>query len=77
MRSEGFKKFTITTHTNLWQKLKAKDPAKGFGVVAFGNQWGWYETWLNRVREECQKQPALYGFIPPSRQVPVPNAVPI
>jgi hypothetical protein len=35
----------------LWQRLPAKDPAKGYGAVAVGKQWGWYETWLNRVRE--------------------------
>jgi hypothetical protein len=58
LNSEGFKKFTITSHTGLWQKLKAKDPAKVFGVT-IGKQWYWYETWLNRVREECQKQSAL------------------
>jgi Protein of unknown function (DUF3644) len=58
LNSEGFKKFTITSHTRLWQKLKAKDPAKAFGVT-IGKQWYWYETWLNRVREECQKQSAL------------------
>jgi hypothetical protein len=35
----------------LWQRLPTKDLAKGYGAVAVGKQWGWYETWLNRVRE--------------------------
>jgi hypothetical protein len=60
----GYRKFTIARHTELWQKLKSKDPAKSFGVTV-GKQWYWYETWLTRVREESQKQPALYGFVSP------------
>ena len=60
IRSEGWNRFTIDSHTKLWQRLAAKDPAKGYGAVAVGNQWGWYETWLNRVREECQQHPVRY-----------------
>jgi Protein of unknown function (DUF3644) len=74
IRSEVYKKFTITSHTDLWHKLKAKDPAKSFGVTV-GKQWYWYETWLTRVREECQKQPALYGLAPPRLPVPPPEPV--
>ena len=60
MKAEGWGQFTMDCHTQLWKKLKAKDPAKGFGVVAVGNTWCWYETWLTRVREECQKDPTKY-----------------
>ena len=34
--------------------------AKGYGAVAVGTVWSWYETWLSRVREECQQHPARY-----------------
>lgn len=33
-------------------RLAAKDPAKACGALAVGKQWCWYETWLNRVRED-------------------------
>jgi hypothetical protein len=65
IRAEGWNLFSIDSHTKLWQRLAAKDPAKGYGAVAVGNQWGWYETWLNRVREECQQHPNLYRRVPP------------
>jgi len=60
MKNEGFNRFTMNCHTRLWQRLAAKDPAKGYGAIAVGNQWGWYETWLKRVREECEGNRALY-----------------
>jgi len=63
MKKEGWNRFTITEHTNLWKKLDAKNPAKGYGAITLGKQWGWYETWLNRVREECQQNPTVYRSI--------------
>lgn len=60
MKNEGFNRFTMNCHTRLWQRLAAKDPAKGYGAIAVGNQWCWYETWLKRVREECEGNRALY-----------------
>ncbi len=50
----------MDSHTRLWQQLGAKDPAKGYGAIALGKQWGWYEKWLDRVREECVQHPELY-----------------
>lgn len=63
MRDEGFDKFTMHKHTELWKQLDAKVPDKGFGVVAVGNVWSWYDTWLTRVREECEKNPNEYRSI--------------
>jgi Protein of unknown function (DUF3644) len=60
MQAEGWNRFTMNSHTKLWKRLGAKDPAKSYGALAFGTQWCWYETWLNRVREECQQHPADY-----------------
>lgn len=61
MGDEGFDRFTMDSHTKLWKRLGAKDPAKGYGAIAVGNQWCWYDTWLNRVREECQQHPEQYA----------------
>lgn len=61
MKAEGFKSFTMDSHTRLWKRLKAKEPAKGYGTISIGKQWGWYESWVSRVREECQQNPSLYG----------------
>lgn len=60
VRAEGWNRFTMDSHTKLWKRLGAKDPAKGYGAVAVGNTWCWYEPWVNRVLEECQQHPDLY-----------------
>jgi hypothetical protein len=64
VRSEGWNRFTVDSHTKLWQRLAAKDPVKGYGAVAVGDQWGWYENWLSRVREECREHPDRYRAPP-------------
>lgn len=60
MIAEGWDLFNMHTHTQLWKRLNAKDPAKGYGAIAVGQTWCWYDTWLNRVREECQQHPEKY-----------------
>lgn len=60
MRAEGWDLFNMHSHTQLWKRLHAKDPVKGYGAVAVGQTWCWYDTWLNRVREECQQHPQIY-----------------
>ncbi|MBS7537328.1 hypothetical protein [Ancylobacter lacus] len=64
MKAEGWDKFTMDCHTKLWKKLDAKNPAKGYGSIAVGKTWCWYDNWLNRVREECQQHPARYRTAP-------------
>jgi hypothetical protein len=64
MAAEGWGRFTMDRHTKLWKRLAAKDPAKAYGAVAVGKQWCWYDTWLNRVREECQQHPDQYRTLP-------------
>lgn len=63
VRDEGWNRFTIDNHTKLWQRLGAKDPAKGYGAVAVGKTWCWYESWVSRVLEECQQNPDRYGAL--------------
>lgn len=60
MKGEGWNRFTMDSHTKLWKRLDAKNPAKGYGAIAVGKTWCWYDTWLNRVREECEQRPAVY-----------------
>jgi hypothetical protein len=60
MKTEGFRKFNMHQHTLLWKKLDAKKKEKGYGAVAIGGTWGWYENWLARVREECGAHPERY-----------------
>ena len=64
LRAEGWDRFTMDSHTRLWKKLDAKNLAKGYGAVAVGKTWCWYDTWLNRVREECEAYPAKYRTTP-------------
>lgn len=60
MQAEGWSRFTMDSHTKLWKQLETKDPAKGFGAVAVGKMWCWYENWLDRVRQECRENPDRY-----------------
>ena len=62
VRAEGWDRFTMDSHTKLWKRFGAKNPAKGYGAVAVG-KWCWYETWLNQVREECRQHPEQYRNI--------------
>jgi len=58
-RSEGFKRFTMSTHTNLWKQLDAKDPAKGLGVEV-EKAWYWYDNWVEEVRKHCRENGDKY-----------------
>jgi hypothetical protein len=61
MHDEGFVRFTMGDHTELWRELDAKNPAKGFGRVGdYRNTWIWYESWVARVRAHCQEHPDKY-----------------
>jgi hypothetical protein len=60
MQVEGWDKFNMHRHTQFWKRIGGKDPAKGYGAIAVGNTWCWYENWLARVREECQQHPGRY-----------------
>jgi hypothetical protein len=59
MRKEGFRKFNISHHTNLWKALDAQKPTKGYGCQ-LGPQWWWYEHWLEKVRQHCRENAANY-----------------
>jgi hypothetical protein len=43
MRAEGFTKFGMSQHTDLWKEKDARNPKKQFGVQVEGS-WFWYES---------------------------------
>ncbi|MBW2618035.1 MAG: DUF3644 domain-containing protein [Deltaproteobacteria bacterium] len=59
MEDEGYTRFTIASHTNLWKQLDAKNPANGFGVEV-QKQWYWYDRWVDLVRKHCQDNSDRY-----------------
>jgi hypothetical protein len=59
MKAEGFSRFGIHQHTDLWKTCDAKNTAKGFGVQ-IAKTWYWYETWLTEVRKHCNENAAGY-----------------
>jgi hypothetical protein len=58
---DGYPRFTIQDHTDLWQRLKAKEHGAGFGRQGdYKGTWVWYDAWLARVRAHCQEQGDRY-----------------
>ncbi|MGH9340301.1 MAG: DUF3644 domain-containing protein [Acidobacteriota bacterium] len=60
MRTEGYPRFNMARHTELWKSLDAQNPAKGLGVRMLDRTWYWYESWLTRVRAHCEENAARY-----------------
>ena len=75
VKNEGWDRFTMDSHTKLWKQLDAKNPTKAYGAVAVGKTWCWYETWVNRVREECQQHPERYRVVPVGNSLPDVSAI--
>jgi len=59
MKREGFPRFTMHNHTQLWQLLKAKDKGKHYGVNV-SKTWYWYDSWVETVRKHCQENHSRY-----------------
>lgn len=59
MKKEGFKRFNMTNHTDLWKEMDAKNPGKGLGVEV-QKVWYWYDSWIEQVRKHCQENAAEY-----------------
>lgn len=54
IKGDGYDKFTINKHTELWKFLDAKNQKFSYGVQ-ISKTWYWYESWLNKVREYCRE----------------------
>jgi len=60
MQHEGFPRFTMHYHSQLWRAQDAKRAEKGFGVQV-EKTWYWYDSWLDVVRGHCRDNAAKYG----------------
>ena len=61
VRAAGFPRFRLQDHTELWQKLDAKDPAKGYGKQGvYAGSWEWFQGWITRVQQYCDDQGARF-----------------
>ncbi len=60
MNAEGYLKFSVNKHAQLWKSLDAKNPAYGFGTMVAGKQWLWYDRWIEEVRKHCEENRELY-----------------
>ena len=54
MKADGFPRFGMFRHTDLWKSRDAKGSAKGYGVQ-IAKTWYWYDTWLVEVRKHCNE----------------------
>jgi hypothetical protein len=55
VQKAGFPKFRAQReHIEMWKAEDAKNPMKGYGVEVEGN-WYWYESWIKRCVELCEK----------------------
>jgi len=59
MEKEGYPRFSMQKHTDLWQARDAKNPGRGFGCKV-AKTWYWYETWVETVRTHCAENAPNY-----------------
>jgi hypothetical protein len=59
MNQEGYKKFGVYQHTQLWRDNDAKNPSRGFGAIVV-KTWYWYDSWMQFVRNYCEKNKSKY-----------------
>lgn len=60
-KTAGYPKFKLHNHTQLWRKLDAKNPAKGYGCPGdYTKTWVWFQSWVERVLEHCQENAQKY-----------------
>ncbi len=53
MNNEGYTKFNMSKHTDLWKREDAKNPDKHYGVLV-AKTWYWYDSWIQKVRDYCE-----------------------
>jgi hypothetical protein len=61
MKTEGFPRFSMHHHTNIWKQLDAKNPSKGYGTMVANKYWHWYDKWIDEVRKHCKDNQAKYN----------------
>ena len=60
MKTEGFPRFTMHEHTELWKELDAKREPGKFGVLVAETTWLWYPSWIEEVRSFCEANEARF-----------------
>ncbi|MGH8615826.1 MAG: nucleotidyltransferase domain-containing protein, partial [Gammaproteobacteria bacterium] len=59
LKAEGFPRFRMSHHTDLWKSRDAKNTSNGYGVQ-IAKTWYWYDTWLTEVRKHCNENAGGY-----------------
>ena len=59
VKAEGFPRFGMSHHTDLWKNRDAKNTSKGYGVQ-IAKTWYWYDSWLTEVRKHCNENAEAY-----------------
>lgn len=54
MQDQGYKKFKINMHTDLWKSRDAKNPKYSYGTLV-SKTWYWYKKWLDEVEKYCKE----------------------
>lgn len=61
IQAEGFPRFTMHSHTTLWQAEDAKAPGRNFGTTLADGSWYWYANWVDHVRAHVAANPGQYA----------------
>ena len=64
MKAEGFAKFGMKQHTDLWKLRDAKNLKYQFGVEV-ERTWFWYEAWVSEVRNTVSRMKVPTSFSRP------------
>jgi hypothetical protein len=59
MKDNGYQKFNMHHHTQLWKEKDGKNPNKHYGVCIEG-AWYWYDNWIDVVKDHCKKNEQKY-----------------
>jgi len=60
MKDEGFSRFNMHEHTQLWKNMDAKNLKYSYGGMVADQAWYWYESWLCVVRQHCIDNREIY-----------------
>lgn len=59
LKADGFSRFGMSQHTDLWKSCDARNPLKGYGVQ-IAKTWYWYDAWVVEVRKHCNENAGVY-----------------
>jgi hypothetical protein len=54
VKAEGFTRFGMSHHTDLWKACDAKNNSKACGVQ-IAKTWYWYDVWFKKVLDYCDR----------------------